>query len=91
VRQSIRQLDASHVGLGYFQLETCGRSSAQLLRRPARLALHRPGDVTQHYLYASLLPVPLVLLGTRHRRALVMVLALGSLCLVCPRPQHRPV
>ena len=63
VRQSIRtQLDASQVGLGYFQLEdlwTLLQPNYYGVLLDSRYT--GPGDVTQHYLYASILLVPLAL------------------------------
>src|SRR5258708_1463438 len=63
--------------LGYFQLD-----SLLTLVQPDHYGLlsgaySGPGDVTQHYFYASILLVPLAVLGTRNARALRMALLLG--------------
>jgi hypothetical protein len=79
VRQSVRtQLDASQVGVGYFQFE-----DLLTLVQPNHYGVlldskyTGPGDVTQHYLYAGVLLVPLALLGLTNLKAQRLALALG--------------
>jgi len=78
-RQSVRtRLDASQVGLGYFQLE-----DLVTLVQPNHYGVMLdstytgPGDVTQHYLYAGIVLVPLALLGLRNGRILRLALLIG--------------
>jgi hypothetical protein len=78
VAQSVRtRLNARDVDLGYFHPD-----SLLTLVQPDHyglLAGHYtgPGDVTQHYFYASIVLVPLAVLGVRNLRAVRMGLLLG--------------
>ncbi len=75
---SIRtRLNARQVDLGYFHPE-----SLLTLVQPDHYGLlsgayRGPGDVTQHYFYASILLLPLAAVGARNARALRMALPLG--------------
>jgi hypothetical protein len=77
VGQSVRtQLDATAVDIGYFHL-----GSLITLVQPDYYGLlsgkyHGPGDSTQHYFYAGIVLVPLVLVGLRQapiRRAALLL------------------
>src|SRR5207248_440534 len=72
------QLDVTHVGLGYFQVEslfTLVQPNYYGVLLDSRYT--GPGDVTQHYFYAGVLLVPLALLGLRQGRVVRMALFLG--------------
>ena len=78
VGQSVRaQLDASTVDIGYFHI-----GSLITLVQPDYYGLlsgnyRGPGDSTQHYFYAGIVLVPLVLVGLRHARVSSTALLLG--------------
>ncbi|MDQ6672549.1 MAG: YfhO family protein [Chloroflexota bacterium] len=78
VGESVRaELDAAGVDIGYFHV-----GSLFTLVRPDYYGLlsgsyHGPGDSTQHYFYASVLLVPLVLVGLRHASVRRAALLLG--------------
>jgi Bacterial membrane protein YfhO len=78
VGQSIRtQLDAAAVDIGYFHPE-----ALLTLVQPDHFGLLSgkytgPGDVTQHYFYAGIVLVPLVLVGLRTGRIARTALLLG--------------
>jgi hypothetical protein len=78
VGQSLRtQLDASAVDIGYFHI-----GSLFTLVQPDYYGLlsgqyRGPGDVTQHYFYAGIVLVPLVLAGLQHSRVRRTAVALG--------------
>jgi len=78
VGESVRtRLDVRNIDLGYFQ-----PASLLTLVQPDYYGLlsgsyHGPGDSTQHYFYAGVLLVPLVILGVRRTRALRIAVLLG--------------